>query len=192
MKFVLPAPCSSVLLREVEWGELLSALEELEDHPGCRIAYDRGLFELMSPSVEHEIAKKTLDRLVQALSDELDIEIRSAGSTTWMRADLLRAIEPDECYYLQSAPAIRDRWDIALPKDPPPDLVVEVEVTKRSVDRFSIYASLGMPEIWRYENGSVTAYQLREGEYREITNSLAWPGAGAGGPCRLRRPSPNT
>ena len=93
-----------------------------------------------------------------------------------MRADLLRAIEPDECYYLQSAPAIRGRWDIALPKDPPPDLVVEVDVTKRSLDRFSIYASLGVPEIWRYDNGSVTAYQLHAGEYREITNSLAFPG----------------
>jgi len=42
-----------------------------------------------------------------------------AGSTTFKRADLARGFEPDECYYLQNAPAVRAKDQVDLSVDPP-------------------------------------------------------------------------
>jgi Uma2 family endonuclease len=93
---------------------------------------------------------------------------------TLEREDLTRAIEPDTCFYIQNESVVRGK-SINLPADPPPDLVVESDYTSSSLNKFSIYASLGVPEIWRYRNQSLLVYQLVEGNYEQRENSLAFP-----------------
>ena len=59
--------------------------------------------------------------------------------------------------------------------DPPPDVVVEIDTTNESLGKFSIYAALGVPEIWRYDGRAAQFFQLAGGGYEEIENSRAFP-----------------
>jgi Uma2 family endonuclease len=66
--------------------------------------------------------------------------------------------------------------DIDLDQDPPPDLILEIDYTSKSLDRMPIYARLGVPELWRYDENALKIYQLEAGEYKEIDGSLAFEG----------------
>lgn len=111
---------------------------------------------------------------VEAIADELEIEIRQLGALLLEREDLTRAIEPDTCFYIQNESLVRSKI-IYLQTDPPPDLAIESDYTSSSLNKFTIYASLGVPELWRYRNESLQVYQLIEGKYEPTDKSLAFP-----------------
>lgn len=141
-----------------------------------RVTYDRGKLELMSPSDVHERFKKLIDRLLAALSEELNIPLRSQGSTTFNNESIDRGLEPDECYYIQNEHRVRGRDEIDLAVDPPPDLALEIDITSSSINRMEIYAALGVPEVWRYDGNVLQVYQLEsDGGYSETDQSLAFP-----------------
>ena len=104
-----------------------------------------------------------------------NIRMSRYGSTTYRRQDLMRGLEPDECYYVQHEDQMRNRDRIDLANDPPPDLVIEIDITHHEVDREEIYALLGVPELWRFDGTQLTAHALRRGKYVPIENSLAFP-----------------
>jgi len=81
----------------------------------------------------------------------LNLEIYPTGSTTFKRLNQARGAEPDSSFYIQNAARIRGKREIDLTQDPPPDLVVEIDITSSSLNRFQIYATLGVPELWRYD-----------------------------------------
>ncbi|MGB8691564.1 MAG: Uma2 family endonuclease, partial [Microcoleus sp.] len=139
-----------------------------------RIAYDRGVLEIRMPLEEHEEPKRLIESFVEAIVDELEIELRSLGSLTLEREELTRAVEPDSCFYIQNESLVRGR-NINLPNDPPPDLVLESDYTNSSVNKDSIYAALGVPELWRYQRQSLQVYHLVEGKYEMCDRSLAFP-----------------
>jgi Uma2 family endonuclease len=104
------------------------------------------------------------------------IRIQSCGSTTWRREDLQRGLEPDNCYYIEHEPAVRDREELDLTIDPPPDLVVEVDITSSSINRMSIYAAMGVPEIWRWHDDTLQIFRLgADSKYSAVASSLALP-----------------
>ena len=103
------------------------------------------------PLTEHEEPVGMIEHFVGVVVDEMEIEMRQLGALTLEREDLTRAIEPDTCFYIQNESVVRGK-SINLPAEPPPDLVVESDYTSSSLNKFSIYASLGVPEIWRYRN----------------------------------------
>lgn len=165
-----------VLLHDVAWSTYEALLADLGDHGGMRLTYDRGTLEIMSPSNEHERAKRLLGRLVEALTESLGIPVRSGGSTT-LRSELrARGLEPDECYWLANEAALRGKRELDLAVDPPPDLVIEVEVSRSAVDRLPIYAALRVPEVWCFAAGRVTTHRLDDsGEYARASRSAALP-----------------
>lgn len=167
------SPGHSVLLSNVNWYEFEEILIDLGEHRASLLAFDRGTLEIMVPLPEHEYFKSALGDLIKALAKELGIEYECFGSTTWKRKDGMAGVEPDECFYIQNLDAIKGRLDINLNTDPPPDLVLEIDITNKSLDRLPIYARLGVPEIWRYEAG-LRIYHLVDGEYFEASNSLAF------------------
>lgn len=59
--------------------------------------------------------------------------------------------------------------------DPPPDLALEIDLTSKSLDRFPIYARLGIPEIWCYDQGILKIYHLQDDAYTSAETSLALP-----------------
>ncbi len=164
-----------VEIYDVTWEQyeaILTALDERQIH----LTYDRGVLEIMTLSSRHERRKSWIGRLVEALSFELHVPLASFGSTTFQREDLARGMEPDECYYIANEPLVRGREDIDTTRDPPPDLGIEIDVTRSSERRVGIYAALRVPEIWRYDGESLRVYHLREdGQYELKQQSLNFP-----------------
>ena len=172
---LIPSQSSGILLKNISWKTYESLLNELAQQRGIRLTYDRGNLEIMTPSAPHEGSKKILGRFVESVSEELNIEICSLGSLTCRREDLARGLEPDQCYYIQNEDVVWDKEQIDLNQDPPPDLVVEIDVTSSSIDRLSLYASLGVPEVWRYDGNRLIIYQLESQVYTERDVSPTFP-----------------
>jgi Uma2 family endonuclease len=160
-----------VVLRNISWQTFETMLAEMGNDRASRIVYDRGTLEIMTPLLPHEYWNRLIERLIFVLGEELNLEIFPAGSTTLKREDLRRGAEPDSSYYIQNEARVRNKIAIDLNNDPPPDLVVEVDLTSSSLDRLQIYASLGVPELWPYDEGVLHIYQLQQGEYVQCNNS---------------------
>ncbi|NJL48020.1 MAG: Uma2 family endonuclease [Leptolyngbyaceae cyanobacterium SM2_5_2] len=167
-------PGQRLLLHDVSWAEFEAILAELGEQRGSRIAYDNGLLEIMAPLLEHESDKEIIGDLLKALLEELDIEFRSLGSTTFKNATILKGIEPDQCFYIQNEAAVRGKNRLDLTVDPPPDLALEVDITSRTHP--DTYAALGVPELWRRVGPTIRIYQLLDGQYVEVEKSLTFPG----------------
>jgi Uma2 family endonuclease len=165
-----------VLLRNVSWRFYEDFLREIEGSQRLYLTYDRGNLEIMPPSPYHERYKKILARLVEEMTLELNIPIVSGGSTTFRREDLERGLEPDECYYVRHEAEARETREVDLTRDPPPDLVIEMDYTAHLINRIPIYAALGVPEVWRYDLRRFQCLLLDAGgEYRPSDKSLAFP-----------------
>jgi len=170
----LLAPEQQFTLTDISWEGYESILNLLNDRP-VRVTYNQGLLELMILSYAHERYKKLLARLVETLTEELNIPIEAAGSTTFKRKALERGLEPDECFYIQNQARIRGKQAIDLNQDPPPDLVIEIDITNSIIDRLDIYAALGVPEIWRWDNGTLQFLILKKQHYQRVQTSWNFP-----------------
>ncbi len=162
-------------LRGVSWSTYRALMTDVGENRPWRIAYNQGILEIRMPLAQHEEPKRLLESFVEAMVDELEIELRSLGSLTLEREDLKRAIEPDSCFYIQNEAKVRGKKKINLTVDPPPDLAIESDYTNSSLNKFSIYASLGVPELWRYYEGNLEVYHLVGEEYEKRDESLAFP-----------------
>ena len=174
-----PSPERHLLLEDVSWDFYERFLDELErtGNRGVRLTFDEGLLEIMSPaSFEHENPKKRIGRMVETLTEELNIPICSAGSLLIKLKRLKKGLQPDESYYVQSEAVLRGRGKFNPQRDPPPDLVVEVEITSYLLNRIRIYAAFKVPEIWRYRKGRIVFHVLQEnGSYAEAEHSRCFP-----------------
>lgn len=163
------------VLHNISWETFEALLRDTGEDRGSRLVYDCGTLEIMTPRFKHENAKIQFDRLIFALAEELDIEIKSAGSTTLKRRLAHRGIEPDNCYYIQNESAIRGQETLNLETDTPPDLAIEIDITSSSVNKFGIYAALGVTELWRYNGQDLKFYHLLGEHYIESKFSIAFP-----------------
>ena len=169
-------PAGAVLsIDDVSWEEYENLLADLGESYAVRIFYDNGRMEIMAPASAHEKPKSTINRLVTALCDELDIDIESLGSTTFRTKIKAKGAEPDDCFYIQNAALIIGKDDLDLKHDPPPDLVVEIDRTSTSLNKFKIYAALGVPEIWRVADLRVKFYLLTDDRYEDSRVSSTFP-----------------
>ena len=168
-----PRPEQSVHISGISWQTYESLLAEIGDRQ-IRVTYNRGNLEIMVPSPEHEVYKEVLGRFVETLAEELDVKIQPLGSTTFKRPEL-SGVEPDKCFYIQNISAIKGKKRIDMNQDPPPDLVVEIDITSRSKNSLQIYADLGVPEVWIYNGVRLIINRLENGEYVECDRSLAFP-----------------
>jgi len=165
----------SVVLENISWETYESLLRDLgEQH--YRLTYDGGILEIMPPSRLHDRSSQLLGRLIHTYTEMRDIPIASFGSATWRRRDIAKGLEADECYYVASEPRVRGRDEVEINVDPPPDLAIENDVTRSALDKQRIYAALGIPELWRWENESLRALILGpDGKYVAAQKSLSFP-----------------
>ena len=166
-------PEQSVQISDVSWQTYETLLAEIGDRQ-IRLTYNRSNLQITIPSAEHERFKEVLGRFVETLAEELDVKIEPLGSTTFKRPEL-SGKEPDECFYIQNISAIKGKKRIDMNQDPPPDLVVEIDITSRSENSLQIYADLGVPEVWIYNGSRLRINRLENGEYVECDRSLAFP-----------------
>jgi len=166
-----------VLLRNVSWETYERLLADQQSSSAPRLTYDRGLLEIVSPSTEHEEVNRLLAALVETVAEETGTEFRNVGSMTFKRENLRRGFEPDTCFYIQNEGSVRGKAQIDLADDPPPDLVIEVDVASPSLDKLPIYAQVGVPEIWRVSGGRTAILRLRSDGtgYSEVRESEALP-----------------
>ena len=174
MTTTIPAETRTVI-ENVRW-ETYVALADDRRGSVPRMTYEHGRLELMSPEKEHEKIKSLLGRLIHASCDEREIEVESVASTTFRRQDLARGFEADESFYIANAEAIRAKEDIDLTQDPPPDLVVEVEITSPLIARLELFAAMEVPEVWRHDGTSLGLFRLQGSGYESTQESLQLPG----------------
>ena len=186
---VVTLPEQRMVLEDVSWETYEHLLSDHLDSSAPRFTFDRGRLEIMRPSSEHEEYKQGLTMLVEMLADGLGIDIRNLGSTTFKRSQLERGFEADVCFYVQSAARMHGKTPIDPAVDPPPDLVIEIEVTAPALDKLPIYADFGVPEIWRYDGESLVILRLSGTAYIESDRSLAFPKASAEDISRLAQQS---
>ena len=165
-----------VILRYVSWATYERLLAEHEQSSSPRFTYDGGVLEITSPSTRHERLNRSIATLCEVIAEACNIELDNVGSNTFKREDLARGFEPDSCFYVQHVEHVRDREQIDLAVDPPPDLVIEIDITRSSLDRFPIFADFGVPEVWRYDGTRLTMFRLANGVYQEHEISAAFPG----------------
>ncbi len=166
-------PGNKLLLKDVKWEEFEKILEDLGEERSTRIAYEDSILEIMAPLPEHERSKEIISDLLKALLEELETEFLTLGSTTFKNELMTAGIEPDNCFYIDHEAAVRNKERLDLSVDPPPDLVLEIDVTSRTHP--SIYEALGVPELWRFEKGKLKIYLLEDGKYVESDKSKNFP-----------------
>lgn len=167
--------CDRILLYDISWQQFEALLQDLGDHRAARLAYDRGTLEIRTPLPEHEYYKEVLSEATKEIADVLERDYESYGSTTWRRQIQEAGLEPDNCFYFQNESKVRGKLSFDLDRDPPPDLSLEIDLTSKSLNRLPIYARLGVPELWCYDDGQITIYHLRQEAYVEAANSLVFP-----------------
>ncbi len=141
-----------------------------------RITYDRGALEIMTVSPPHEHAKQLLGMLIAVLAEELGRPLASYGNLTMRRRRRQRGLEPDQCYWIQNEAAARNLQTLDLRQTPPPDLAVEVEISPSALNRMRLYATLGVPEVWRFDDRALSFELLGAGaRYAVSTHSRAFP-----------------
>jgi Uma2 family endonuclease len=171
-----PDTVERVVLYDVSWETYERLLREQQESSSTRFTYDHGTLEIMVLSARHEALKHTLSLLVSVVAEELDIDVYGYGSTTFRREDLARGFEPDACFYAKNAEFVRNKKEIDLTQDPPPDLVIEIDITSPSLNKFPLFAAVSVPEVWRYDGAALTIFTLKRGEYQLRTTSLILPG----------------
>jgi len=166
-----------VILSNISWQTFEQILKELGDNRGTRLAYNNGLLEIMTPLGPHENNNRFIESLIGVITDELNLNMKKFGSLTMKRSKKLKGAEPDSCYYLQNEPLVRSKQEIDLDKDPPPDLVLEIDMSSDSLDKQPIYAAIGVPELWRYDGNKLEIFVLQQldGEYEAVSKSPTFP-----------------
>lgn len=135
-------------VNDVTWKQYTAFLEAIGD-AGCRHCYSNGTLEMMSPRKDHDWLKRFVGRIVEQIAFEFDINIQCIGSTTITSEAVGRGFQPDEAYYIANESAVRGKEIFEPDVDPPPDLLIEVDLTSSSTSRLPCFAAMRVPEVWR-------------------------------------------
>lgn len=163
-----------VVIRGVSWEAYLQILHALPQARSSRLTYDDGILELTMPLEDHEFFGRLIERFIFTLVEVLGMRLKTMGSTTMNYPHLKKGAEPDNAYYIQNQPLVKGR-NVDFAQAPPPDLVVEVDVTHTDIQKNQFYASIGVPEFWRFNGRVWRIYQLQEGVYVEVKASPTFP-----------------
>lgn len=164
-----------ILLSDISWDFYVAFCEEIGERP-IRLTYNEGLLEIMITKAPHEFYRKMLAKLIEIIILELNIPVRSGGSMTFQRKDLEKGFEPDDCWWIAQEAEVRCKEEFDFRHDPPPDLAIEIEISHSLVKRVSIFAAIGVNELWRH-NGKQLRFCVRQddGTYEDRDTSLAFP-----------------
>ncbi len=183
-------PTQRLILYNVPWQSYAVIGDALPDRPNLRMTYDGGTLEFMTTSPEHEKYKVRLARLLEVLVEESGLRFEPLGNMTMRRQDLDRGLEPDECFFIANEARMRARLDWDPTRDPPPDLAIEIEISRSALNRMAIYAALGVPEVWRCDGATLRAHLLQpDGSWRASETSPTFPRVPLAGIVPFLQPS---
>jgi Uma2 family endonuclease len=152
--------------------------------PAVRMAYDGKDLEIMVTGPVHDDYGWLLDRFIAVVARVAGVRRRALGKTTWIRPEIRRGIEADQCYMFDPAKLavvreLLDRKENDVAAYPNPDLAVEIDISRPQADRpgahdrrAGTYAALQVPELWTFDGERVTIQQLGEdGRYIDTERS---------------------
>ena len=183
MTIVLDQPLSAspvigeerFLLTDIRWDFYLAFCEEIGERP-LRLTYSDGMLEITITEAPHEFYKTMLAKLIELILLEGNLPARSGGSMTFQREDLKKGFEPDECWWIEREAEVRGKQEFDFQHDPPPDLAIEIEISRSLVSRVGILAALGVKELWRHNGKRLRFCVLQEdGTYQDQDTSRAFP-----------------
>ncbi|MGA9995790.1 MAG: Uma2 family endonuclease [Pyrinomonadaceae bacterium] len=159
----------------VSWDTYLQLLEELGNNGNVRLTFNRGALEIMSPKRLHEQITRLIDMVVTLLAFELGLNVDNCGAMTLRVESAQRGGEPDSCFYVANEAAVRGVEEIDLKIHPPPDIVLEVDITSPSLDKFGLYLAARVTEVWRYDGTRMNFFALAKEKYESISHSRCFP-----------------
>ncbi|MEG4804067.1 Uma2 family endonuclease [Microcoleus sp. ARI1-B5] len=169
----LSSPAQNIQLSGISWQTYETVVAEFS-HRQLRLTYSGGNLEIIEPSPEHQFYQTIIGRFIETLAEELGLNIAAVGSTTFKRPELSIA-EPNECFYIQNFCAVQGKTSIDTSQNPPPDLVVEIDIASGSENSLQVYAGVSVPEVWIYNGERLIINQLENTEYFSCDRSLAFP-----------------
>ena len=159
----------------VSWATYLQLLDELGDDGNVRLTFNRGVLEIMRPKRLHEQITRLIDMVVTLLAFESGLNVDNCGAMTLRIEAAQRGGEPDSCFYVTNEAVVRKLEEIDLQVHPPPDIVLEVDITSPSLDKFGLYLAARVPEVWRYDGAHMSFHTLAGERYDETEHSLCFP-----------------
>ena len=169
------------ILRGVDWESYV----RMRNHPGndhLRMSYLDGTLILVSPQFIHDRYGWRIAKVVDEVCEGLGIPSQCTVSTTLQRKGpgprKGSAKEPDFGFYFRdNEPRMRNKDQIVLEVDPPPDLAIEIDNKADSFKALALYARIGVPEVWRYKAKTKGLWfgRLADGRYETIDRSLNLP-----------------
>jgi Uma2 family endonuclease len=161
----------------ITWENYLRLSEETLDKTNLHISYNRGILKIMGQGFKHENLSRFLNSLMTVMSLFLGKEIIPAGSMSLISKKARKGADPDESYYIQNAHLASFKKELFDDEtDTPPDIVVEIDESHKSDDKFEIYAAFGIKEFWLYDTEIMRIFLLSEtGEYLLSETSSALP-----------------
>jgi Uma2 family endonuclease len=163
-----------VVFREITWEGYLQILAALPERRSSRLTYDNGVLEITVPLEEHEFSADNIAYFLLTLVELMGLRLKSMGSTTMKYPGLKKGAEPDKAFYIQNHALVKGRT-VNFAQDPPPDLVVEVDITNTDIQKNQFYSQLGVPEFWRFDGKVLRIYQLQNNVYIEVDRSPTFP-----------------
>jgi Uma2 family endonuclease len=166
-----------LVVRDVDWSAYTRLLRVFAERPSYRLTFDRGVLEIITPLPLHEREAYLLGRFIDVMTEEMGVAVVAGRSATFRRRSHRRGLEPDNSYWIGNAQRVIGLKRIDLRRNPPPDLAIEVDVTRSSIDRMAIYATLGVPEVWRLDGPDALTFNLLRPDetYLAADRSLSFP-----------------
>ncbi|AMW27451.1 MULTISPECIES: Uma2 family endonuclease [Arthrospira] len=165
-------PAGSVVKLPGTWQEYQTLCLSRGDGSIPRIKYRSGEVLLMSPLPKHGRDASLIADIIKVLLDWTGREYDSFTPVT-MGLPEQSAIEPDYCFYINHWQAVSGKERIDWRKDPPPDLVLEIDVT--SYSDILDYLPYRVPEVWLFRQQQLLIYQLQGDEYQVKSQSQYFP-----------------
>lgn len=154
-------PEERLLINNVNWERYEALWDKLGDSLRYRVTYFESTSEIMSPSRRHEVSKKDVSRLLEAYLIEIGMPFWALGFTTF-RLEGKGGTELDESYCIGTNQEL-------------PDLVIEIILTSGGIDKLSVYQSLGIQEVWFWQNEQFYLYSLDRNQYKQVFRSKLLP-----------------
>ncbi len=158
------------------WDDYETLLREVGEASHLRISYNAGNLQIMTLSSLQENYSALVQTFITHLSFRNKVKILCYKSSTIKVSKDLKGIEPDGCFYVQSADKLPNKLRIDFSTNPMPDIVLEIDIYHDSKAKFEIYATFGVKEIWRYDGENFEMYVLQKNaEYKKIKRSKSLP-----------------
>lgn len=155
-------PAGAVVRLPARWDDYQQLCLQRGDRTLPRIKFRYEEVLLMSPLPKQGREVSLVADVIKVLLDVVGKEYDSSTPVT-MELPEESGIEPDYCFYIDHWATVSRKERIDWVNAPPPDLVLEIDVT--SFTDVKDYLPYQVPEIWLLRKQKLVIYHLQDNQY---------------------------